>query len=201
MKSITSTLVAVALVLALATSALAGGRPGGGGGGDRVSLTIAVDCDDNPETVTITNDLDATLNVATIGSLDDPREDEPFRVFETDPTNEIEDGDSATYFSGSDAPEGDDNTLTQQFIFDDDAADEGVRVSIGPEGITGQEGPLEFEVLCAEGEETFVFTRGGEQPGMPNTGAGGAAGTFPGGGLAATLPALWALGYALLRRR
>ncbi len=147
MKTLRALLSALALLALLAIPALAQ---------DESSLTISVSCETDPETVTITNNLEGTLNVVSISSLDDPRENEPFLIFEMEElTQEVAVGGSVTFESGDAA---DENVLTEQFIFDNEAQDEGVVVSIGPEGITGQEGDLTFEVFCEEGSKTFDFT-------------------------------------------
>ncbi len=188
-----ATSLALLLALLLAVPAFAGGD-----GGD-ASLTISVSCETDPETVTVTNNLGGTLNVVTIGSLDDPRSDEPFFLPDSGLDFQVPDGGSITYEAGDAA---DENILTNNFIFDNDAEDEGVEVSIGPEGITGQNGPLEFEVLCSEGTETFTFGDDGETPEMPDTGAGGMAGAaIPIGNIAAVFWLLAAGAYAIRRHR
>ncbi len=193
MRTLRATSLALLLALLLAVPAFAGGD-----GGD-ASLTISVSCETDPETVTVTNNLGGTLNVVTIGSLDDPRSDEPFFLPDSGLEFEVPAGDSIMYEAGEAA---DENVLIDNFIFDNDAEDEGVEVSIGPEGITGQNGPLEFEVLCSEGTETFTFDDDGETPEMPDTGAGGMAGSgLPVGNAAVGLGLVVALGYSVLRRR
>ncbi len=191
MRTLRALLSALALLALLAFPALAR---------DESSLTISVSCETDPETVTITNNLEGTLNVVSISSLNDPRENEPFLIFEMEElTQEVAVGGSVTFESGDAA---DENVLTNNFIFDNEAEDEGVVVSIGPEGITGQEGDLTFEVLCEEGTETFTFGDDGETPEMPDTGAGGMAGAaIPIGQLAGALSLVAGSGYFLLRRR
>ena len=197
MKTLRAMLLTLMLLALCAAPALADGD-GGNGGGDR-SLTISVGCGTDPETVTITNNLGGTLNVVQIGSLDDPREDEPFFLPDSGLAFEVPDRGSITYEAGDAA---DESVLTENFIFDNDAEGEGVRVSIGPEFITGENGPLEFEVLCEGGTETFTFDDEGETPGMPGTGAGAmAGGGLPLGNAAAAFSLLGAAGYAVLRRR
>ena len=191
MRTRLSLVVALFLALTLATPALTDAQA--------FSLTIAADCESNPERVTITNNLATTLNVASIGSIDDPRANEPFTPPSSGLPFEVPVGGSLSFTSGS-AASG--NVLTRQFIFDDEEAGEGVVVSIGPEGITGPDGPLAFRVLCDQGDRTFAFV--GAMPRMPNTGAGGMVEPQPlGAGLAggALLGALTLGGAAAIRRR
>ncbi len=176
------------------------------------SLTIAVDCDSNPERVTITNRLATTLNVVTISSINDPRSNEPFFIPNSGLPFEVAVGGSVSFTSGSGASG---NVLTRQFIFDNEAANEGVRVSIGPEFITGQNGPLTFDVLCTQGSRTFAFpgttttttvrtatTRTTAPAALPNAGGGGLADSEP---AAAGLLTLFGLslagGVAAYRRK
>ncbi len=192
----------------------------------QTSLTIAVSCATDPEQVTITNNLATTLNVVQIGSLDDPGTEEVVSLPNSGLPSQVPVGQSITYTAGSDATG---NVLVRENIFDDEEDDEGVRVSIGPEGITGQTGPQTFDVLCREGSRTFTFGAGTTatatrttpaaatatrattgttttttaMPSMPSSGAGGGRGTaVPGAAFVLLAGALAAAaGTVALRRR
>ena len=180
MRTMRATLATLMLMLLFAAPALADG------GNGSTDVVITVDCDSNPETVTIENRLeDLPISIIEIGSLVDAREDEPFFVGEDLPA-----GGSVTFESGSEA---DENVLTTEFIFDDDAEGEGVAVRIGPEPILQT-----LQVTCDEGSRGFDVTGA---PSMPDTGAGAVAGDLPIGNAAAALSLLAAAGYATLRRR
>ncbi len=179
MKVTRSVLVALALLSLLAVPAL--------GQGSGVSGTIAVDCDANPETVTVQNTGQQEFTVQSLTSLDDPREDEPFGLSVV-----LEPGSSVTFFAGAEQT-GDLNYLTEQFIFDNDAPDEGVRVEISHGG-----GTVQPTVDCDAGSGAFV----GVHTDMPDTGAGGmTAGGLPLANIVAVSALLVGAGYGMLRRR
>ena len=192
MKITRVTLMALALLLLVAAPAFADG-------GGAESITISVSCETDPETVEITNGLDTPLLVNFITSLNDPREDEPFNVAETVGREvSVAVGETVTFSAGSGTANPDVFVLTDQLIFDNDADDEGVRVDVGPEGVTGVDEPLSFTVDCDQGSRTFTF---GDEPDMPGTGAGGmAGGGLPAGNIAAALSVLAAGAYTARRR-
>lgn len=181
--------MALALVALMTVSAFAGGKPGDGGAeGD---ITISVSCDTDPETVSIANNLEELpISIVEISSLNDPRENEPFFIGE-----ELAAGESVTFESGAAA---DERVLTNQFIFDNDAEDEGVAVTIGPEPILQT-----LRVECNASPDTFEILDGKMPDGMGQTGAGGMAGGagLPVGNLAAAASLILAGGYVVLRRR
>jgi hypothetical protein len=101
------------------------------------SVTVLVSCAVTPEKTTILNNLSQPITVNTITSLHDPRANEPFTV-----NTQVPAGGAVTFSSGTGAPS---PALTQQFIYDDDAANEGTQVmtSVGS-----------FTVLCSQGSVT-----------------------------------------------
>ena len=106
------------------------------------SGTVEVDCFGDPETVTVTNTGTTPFIVDSVTSLDDPRDNEPFDV-----SVELEGGVSVLFEAGAAASQG---VLTNQFIFDNDADDEGVEVVINTEGQSAT-----AVATCDEGSATF----------------------------------------------
>lgn len=109
------TLAAGVLGTGLAASAAA---PEGAGSS---KLRIELDCEASPETVKLTNRSNRDLEIRSVGSLVDSRNEEPVAVDET-----LAQGKSITFESGEDARGGD--VLTKAEIFDDENNDEGVVV-------------------------------------------------------------------------
>ncbi len=192
LKTLRATLAALLLLALMAFPALA----------QEFSGTITVDCFSDPETVTVENTGSTPFVVDSITSLNDPRENEPFDV-----SVEVEAGESVTFESGETA---DANVLVNQFIFDNEADDEGVEVVVNTEG----EGAT-TSVDCNDGSGTFAGTPGTgptptptdgkPMPGkMPNNGGGGMAtgsAGLPIGNALAGLTLLVGAGYAVVRRR
>lgn len=108
------TLAAGVLGTGLAASAAA---PEGAGAS---KLRIELDCEASPETVELTNRSNRDLEIRSVGSLVDRRNEEPVAVDET-----LARGKSITFESGEDA-RGD--VLTKAEIFDDEINGEGVVV-------------------------------------------------------------------------
>lgn len=93
----------------------------GGGGGSGGSVSVSVNCIGNPETVRVTNGTNASITIRTIGSLYQPRNNEPFSIGAS-----LGAGKSRTYEAGAAA---DSNVLTHQYIFANNVgSDEGARV-------------------------------------------------------------------------
>ncbi len=85
------------------------------------SVRVAVDCTGNPERTTIINDTRQTITITSIGSLYQPRANEPFRRNQA-----LAAGARMTFQSG---PRATTNVLTPQRIYNDEhLAEEGVRV-------------------------------------------------------------------------
>ncbi len=86
-------------------------------------VAVSVRCDSNPETVRVANNTRRTISVRTVGSVYQPRPEEPFRV-----NREIRRGRSALFESGPRANGA--NELTGNFVFNSDVGRrEGVRVA------------------------------------------------------------------------
>jgi hypothetical protein len=120
-----------------------------------LDLTVRVDCEGEPETTTIQNDGTTSVTIETVGSIHEPRSNEPFAVDEP-----LDAGGSITFESGTGAAQ---NVLTEQFIYDNEVGSE--------EGA---------EVITSTGES---FTaRCGAAPG--GTGQGNPGGSGGGGGSA-----------------
>ncbi len=118
--------VAVALILAMMMFALLG--PASERGiATRLAdaapgVTVNVNCASNPETTSVTNDLNKSVKIKTVGSIYQPGSDEPFKV-----NRKLKPGKTITFQSGSKAKGK--NELTKDFIYDDDAGrKEGARV-------------------------------------------------------------------------
>jgi len=89
--------------------------------GEPPLIGISIDCDSSPESVTITNNTVKPLRLKRIGSTYQRRAGEPYRVKKT-----LKPGKGVRYTFGT--GEGKGNRLTGSFIFDNEAADEGVLV-------------------------------------------------------------------------
>ena len=99
------------------TGAIPASRRGGPGG------QVAVRCDSNPEAVRVTNNSRRAITVRTVGSVYQPRPEEPFRVNRT-----IKRGKSAVFESAPGANGA--NELTGNYIFNSDVGrKEGARVA------------------------------------------------------------------------
>jgi hypothetical protein len=86
----------------------------------RVGVTAK--CDGNPEKVIVQNNTRHRIKIQKVGSIYQPRSNEPFRVDRT-----LRRGASVTFESGYDA---DHNVLTRQYIFNSDVGSkEGARVA------------------------------------------------------------------------
>ncbi len=86
------------------------------------AVTVSVNCRNNPETTYVANNTGSTIKIKTVGSIYQPRSNEPFRIgFNLRPKKAI------TFESGYAA---DFNTLTRQYIYNNDVGtSEGARVS------------------------------------------------------------------------
>jgi hypothetical protein len=126
------------------------------------SVTVSVSCDTVPETTRITNNLSQAITVQTITSLFQPRANEPFTV-----NTQVPAGSSVTFSSGTGAPS---PALTQQFIYENDAPNEGTQVMTSAGS---------FTVPCSQGSLTRTAGAGTPVPGgtpsvtAPRTGEGG----------------------------
>lgn len=101
----------------------------GSGGGSGGSVTVAVGCYGNPETVKVTNGTNASITIRSIGSLYQPRDNEPFAI-----NASLGAGKSRTYEAGGAA---DSNILTRQYIFNNEVGStEGVRVATSAGTVT-----------------------------------------------------------------
>lgn len=86
------------------------------------AVTVTVACTTNPEKTVVKNNSPSALTVKTVGSIDDPRDNEPFTV-----NRSLAGGATITFQSGSAATS---NVLTRQHIYDNDAGTaEGARVA------------------------------------------------------------------------
>jgi hypothetical protein len=124
------------------------------------SVTVSVSCDTVPETTRITNNLSQAITVQTITSLFQPRANEPFTV-----NTQVPAGSSVTFSSGTSAPS---PALTQQFIYENDAPNEGTQVFTSAGS---------FTVPCSQGSLTRTAGAGTPVPAgtvsPPRTGEGG----------------------------
>ena len=85
----------------------------------RVSVTAR--CDDNPEKVIVKNNTRHRIKITKVGSIYQPRSNEPFRVDRT-----LKRGRSVTFAAG---PAAKHNVLTHQYVFNSSVGSkEGVRV-------------------------------------------------------------------------
>ncbi len=165
------------------------------------TIAVSVSCGSNPERTTITNNTNQALNLSgfTLSSINDPRSNEPFALSGT-----VAAGASVTFQTGTGATA---NVLTNQFIYDNEAANEGARLGT-PFGT--------LTVLCSAGSNSLQLpgatttpttptpaatattrpaaTATAVQPQqLPQTGDGGMAGSEP---VAAGLLALFGLSLA-----
>lgn len=84
-------------------------------------VKVTVKCSGAPETTRVENNTNRRITVQKVGSIHQPRSNEPFRVNVT-----LRRGASVTFESGYDANR---NTLTRQYIYDNEVGrDEGARV-------------------------------------------------------------------------
>ncbi len=136
-----------ATILALAMMTLIGGLTYDAHDAAALSgtITLTIQCGGNPERTTVTNNTDATLDLAgsTITSLVSPRQGvEPFALSGT-----LAQGASKTYETGSAATN---NVPTRQSIYTNTDPNEGARLS-GPYG--------SVSVLCSAGSGSLVVTQ------------------------------------------
>jgi hypothetical protein len=153
------------------------------------SVTVSVSCDTVPETTRITNNLSQAITVQTITSLFQPRTNEPFTV-----NTQVPAGSSVTFSSGTGAPS---PALTQQFIYENDAPNEGTQVMTNAGS---------FTVPCSQGSLTRTAGAGTPVPAgtvsPPRTGDGNMLGeegqsNFPYIEIAGILLAVSAVGGAV----
>ncbi|QIN82789.1 hypothetical protein GBA63_09100 [Rubrobacter tropicus] len=82
---------------------------------------MAVNCTGNPEITRVTNNTRRAITVKAVGSVHQPRSNEPFRVNRT-----LKRGKTVAFESGYAANS---NTLTRQYIYDNEVGrNEGARV-------------------------------------------------------------------------
>ena len=120
------------------------------------AIGLTVECDATPEVTTILNDTDQPLDLAqfALGSLSQPRAEEPFTLSGTLPA-----GQSRTYRTGS----GTETGLGGSPIYDDDEPTEGARL-MTPYGT--------LEVLCSEVIGTLIVGQEAQPTATPSpTGA------------------------------
>ena len=90
----------------------------------RAPVTIALSCESNPETTRVVNaNPNASVVVKTVGSLYQPRSNEPFAKNRT-----LAASAGVTFKSGYAAVDGASTTLTRQYIYNNDVSTEGARV-------------------------------------------------------------------------
>ena len=83
---------------------------------------VNVNCASNPETTSVTNNLNKSIKIKTVGSIYQPRSDEPFKV-----NRKLKPGKTITFQSGSKAKGK--NKLTKAFIYNNDVGrKEGAKV-------------------------------------------------------------------------
>jgi hypothetical protein len=88
------------------------------------ALTVTVACKATPETTRVKNNRNRAITIKKVGSIYQPRSNEPFRV-----DRKLGGGNSVTFESGSGANH---NTLTGAFIYNNDVGSkEGARVVTG----------------------------------------------------------------------
>src|SRR5215213_5151736 len=88
------------------------------------ALTVTVACKATPETTRVKNNRNRAITIKNVGSIYQPRSNEPFRV-----DRRLGGGNSVTFESGSGA---NNNTLTGAFIYNNDVVSkEGARVATG----------------------------------------------------------------------
>lgn len=183
MKTLRATLVSLLLLAMLAVPALA---DGGSSAEPFADVTVSTNCNDDPQSVTITNDSDFDVLLIAIVAAGDFDMENPMDGMGEDPLEEpqtLAAGESATF----EAPEGAEgrNFVAILAALDADA---------DPQAM---EGNVTFAFIgCIEVDEDFAM------PGMPDTGAGAAAGAgLPLGNLAMLLPLAGAAVYAVRGRR
>ncbi len=161
-------------------------------------IVLSVGCALSPERTKIVNETNRTLDLSTftLGSIYQPRANEPFRLSGT-----LAPGAGVTFETGTGAAE---NPLTNQEIYANGVAGEGARLTT-PFG--------RLDVLCSATIGSLPFTGASvpppvpppsppTQPQLPRTGGGGMADAWqPATGLAALLGALALGGGVALRRR
>jgi hypothetical protein len=86
------------------------------------AVKVSVRCESDPEKTRVVNDTRRTIKVKKVGSIHQPRSNEPFRV-----NKSLRPGRAITFQSGYDA--NGNNVLTRQFIYDNEANKEGARVT------------------------------------------------------------------------
>jgi hypothetical protein len=87
------------------------------------AVQVNVNCTSNPETTAVKNNTNRAIKIKTLGSIDDPRSNEPFLVNRT-----LKPGKTTTFESGPKANGS--NALTKAYIYDNEAGSkEGARVS------------------------------------------------------------------------
>ena len=85
------------------------------------AVTVAVNCTGNPEVTRVTNNTRRSITVRTVGSIHQPRSNEPFRM-----NRALGGGRTIAFESGYAANQ---NTLTRQYIYDNEVGSrEGARV-------------------------------------------------------------------------
>jgi hypothetical protein len=117
------------------------------------SITLAISCYTNPELTTITNNTDQLLPLGSVklGSLYQPRNDEPFTLGNTSVLNP---GASITYQSGSGStPTSTSPGLSSEPIYNNEAAGEGAILTT-PYGT--------LTVLCSAGSGTLAVNSPGQ---------------------------------------
>src|SRR5215211_6079516 len=88
------------------------------------ALTVTVACKATPETTRVKNNRNRAITIKNVGSIYQPRSNEPFRV-----DRRLGGGNSITFESGSGANH---NTLTGAYIYSNDVGSrEGARVTTG----------------------------------------------------------------------
>lgn len=86
------------------------------------AVKVTVNCTGNPEITRVTNNTRRSISVRAVGSIHQPRSNEPFRVNRT-----LRGGGAIAFESGYAANQ---NTLTGQYIYDNEVGSrEGARVS------------------------------------------------------------------------
>ena len=86
------------------------------------ALSVSVACQATPETTRVENNRNRTITIKKVGSIYQPRSNEPFRV-----NRRLGGGRSITFESGYDANR---NVLTRQYIYNNDVGSkEGARVT------------------------------------------------------------------------
>ena len=123
------------------------------------SIALAIECAADPERTTVRNDTDQplTLGALRLGSLDQPRSNEPFTL----PGGVLPPGGAITYLTGEAAPEGT-LTLTRQSIYDNASPGEGARLTT-PFGT--------LTVLCSAGSGSLTVSGPPLRPPPPPPGA------------------------------